>query len=357
MQNKKIEIVGAGLAGLVAGTNLAREGFEVIIYERQKQIGGRPTVRPDPAGSPFNLALLSDFIGIDISPACRLNKEFHFYIWGKKKTMNYNEGCKTYMIERGARETSLDNILLKEAKKAGVQIQYGHSMDTRKKLEDLPENSIITVGLEEDGYQMMGQPASTLYGYYARAKSHKEDPEVCLYFDSYTKDYGFTSNINGCCFAFLIGRDGQVPPNGPHDFKKQVEKSCDYPFKTWQTFESTVLPHTSPTAPRLFWRDKILAGTVSGMMDPILYFGMLSAMVSGKIAANAVTRPKLAKQQFKTAMGNYKHAWRAKNILNKAPDPIRKRVFQSFFPLFNISPAIVQKKFWGLLIPGYDIYG
>ncbi len=186
MSAKKIDIVGAGLAGLVAGTNLAREGFDVTIHERQQQIGGRPTVRPDPAGSPFHLSMLKNFIGIDISPACQLNREFHFCIWGKKKTMRYNEGCKTYMIERGARKTSLDSILLQAACEAGVHIQYGHSFDSRKQLVELPVNSIISVGLEKDGYQMMEQPSVPLYGYYARGKSNKKAPEVCLYFDSYT---------------------------------------------------------------------------------------------------------------------------------------------------------------------------
>ena len=37
---KKIDIVGAGLAGLGAGINLARQGFEVKIYEGRKYMGG-----------------------------------------------------------------------------------------------------------------------------------------------------------------------------------------------------------------------------------------------------------------------------------------------------------------------------
>ena len=65
MPDKKIEIVGAGLAGLVAGISLAREGFEVVIHEKEKSWGGRPLFRPDPAGSPFNLDKLKNFIKVE----------------------------------------------------------------------------------------------------------------------------------------------------------------------------------------------------------------------------------------------------------------------------------------------------
>ncbi len=356
MATKKIEIVGAGFAGLVAGINLAREGFEVTIYERQKQHGGRPSVRPDPAGSPFNLDMLAEFIGIDISPACQLNKEFHFCIWGKKKTLTYNEGCKTYMVERGARESSLDSLLLREAEKAGVNILFNHSLERREQFENLPANAIITVGLEEDGYRVLDQPSVPLYGYYARGKSNKMEPEVCLYFDSYTKDYGFTSNINGCCFAFLIGRVGQVPPDGPQRFREQVEQTCSYDLHGWQTFDTSVLPHASSSAPRLFWNNKILAGTVAGMMDPVLYFGMLGALISGKIAANAVTNPELARQQFEIATLKYKQAWVTKKLLNQSPDVIRRAVFSMLPPFLSRVPANMLRKFW-MMVPGYNVYG
>lgn len=357
MAKRKVEIVGAGLAGLVAGTCLAREGFEVIIHERQKQVGGRPSVRPDPAGSPFNLPLLSRFIGIDISPACQLNTAFNFCVWGRKRVLKYNAGCETYMVERGARKTSLDSLLLREAEGAGARILYGSSFDSRRDFDALPPDSIITVGLEEDGYARIGQPSVPLYGYYARGKSDRREPEVCLYFDSYTKDYGFSSNINGCCFAFLIGIKGQVAHDAPARFMRQVEANCDYRLNGWQSFDDTVLPHASAGAPRLFHEDKILAGTVSGMMDPVLYFGMLGALVSGRIAATAVTDRARAARQFRAATANYRQAWRAKYLLNRSPDFVRRAAFNATIPFFNHAPALLQRRLWASFVPGYDRFG
>jgi hypothetical protein len=357
MAARRIEIVGAGLAGLVAGTCLAREGFEVVIHERQAHVGGRPAVRPDPAGSPFDLERLAAFTGIDISPACRLNREFAFSIWGRRHVLRYSEGCKTYMVERGARESSLDSLLLREARAAGVSIRHGDSFDSPRDFDALPSGSIITVGLEEDGYRHLGVPSIPLYGYYARGKSARMEPEVCLYFDSYTKDYGFTSNINGCCFAFLIGIKGQVADDGAERFRRQVEADTDYRLHGWQTFDEAVLPHASPRVPRLFHGNRILAGTAAGMMDPVLYFGMLGAMVSGRIAATAVTNPALAEQQFRQATANYRHAWRAKALLNRTPDMLRRRTLEALLPVLSGSPAVLQRRFWRLLVPGYDRFG
>ncbi len=38
--SRRVEIVGAGLAGLVAGINLARRGYEVRIHEGREYVGG-----------------------------------------------------------------------------------------------------------------------------------------------------------------------------------------------------------------------------------------------------------------------------------------------------------------------------
>ncbi|MBK5092998.1 MAG: NAD(P)-binding protein [Actinobacteria bacterium] len=45
MPKKKIKIVGAGLAGLTAATNLARDGLDVVVLDKEKSHGGRPESR------------------------------------------------------------------------------------------------------------------------------------------------------------------------------------------------------------------------------------------------------------------------------------------------------------------------
>ena len=80
---KQIEIVGAGFSGLTAAINLARSGYDVTVYEKQKVKGGNPQARPDPAITPINLSLLHNYIGFDISPVVTTLSKGHLRLWGK----------------------------------------------------------------------------------------------------------------------------------------------------------------------------------------------------------------------------------------------------------------------------------
>ena len=39
-KNKKVHVVGAGLSGMVAAINLAREGHQVLVLDGAEKIGG-----------------------------------------------------------------------------------------------------------------------------------------------------------------------------------------------------------------------------------------------------------------------------------------------------------------------------
>ena len=52
MKKKEALVVGAGPAGLVAAINLAREGFKVRVFEKEKQIGGYPHWHPSAHDTP-----------------------------------------------------------------------------------------------------------------------------------------------------------------------------------------------------------------------------------------------------------------------------------------------------------------
>jgi len=355
LSEKKVEIVGAGLSGLVAGINLAQQGFEVVIYEKEKNCGGRPSFRPDPAGSPFNLDQLKDFIGVDIAPACRRITELTFYVWGKKTVVPMAEAFDGYMVERSMRETSLDFLLTEEALDAGVRIEYGREL-SGSEFSNLAPNSIITTGLEDQAYNSMGLPPVKLYGAYARGRCDMDEPTTAGYFDSYTKEYGFTSSINKICFAFLIGQAGQMTDSGLEKFKAQVADTAPFELGAWQTLDWGAVPHASMFGPRLFWGDKILAGTVAGVMDPTMYYGMLGALVSGKVAATAVTDPELAGRQFKQVTRTYTPSWLIKRTHYLLPDAIRRPLTQfAIGSLENRSDAF-WNRVWSI-VPGYGVFG
>ncbi len=314
-----------------------------------------PTIRPDPAGSPFNLDQLKDFIGVDITPACRRITELTFYVWGKRTVLPMAEAFDGYMVERSARETSLDFLLTEEALDAGVRIEYGREL-CGSEFSNLPANSIITTGLEADAYRSMGLSLVKLYGAYARGTCDMDEPTTAGYFDSYTKEYGFTSSINKRCFAFLISKPEYGTQAGLERFKQQVADTAPFELGPWQTLEWGAIPHASMFAPRLFWGDKILAGTVAGIMDPTMYYGMLGALVSGKVAATAVTDPEKAQRQFKQVTKTYTPSWLIKRGHDLLPDAIRRPFMQwGIGALENRSDAF-WNRLWSI-VPGYGVFG
>ena len=69
-------VVGAGLSGMVAAVNLAREGRRVVVRERRGSVGGEVDIEGLEGkvinigdGTPLNLKRLHAYTGIDISPA------------------------------------------------------------------------------------------------------------------------------------------------------------------------------------------------------------------------------------------------------------------------------------------------
>ena len=56
-KNKKVHIVGAGLSGMVAAINLAREGHQVIILEGASKIGGIHPHHPSIHGTPMHVLM------------------------------------------------------------------------------------------------------------------------------------------------------------------------------------------------------------------------------------------------------------------------------------------------------------
>ena len=72
----KVIVVGAGLSGMTAGICLARNGYEVEIWERGNALGGvaldqeikikKPIAIGDM--TPFDIERLSQYLGFDLMP-------------------------------------------------------------------------------------------------------------------------------------------------------------------------------------------------------------------------------------------------------------------------------------------------
>ena len=103
MSSSKVNVVGAGIPGMVAAINLAKEGYEVLVMERGSQVGKSPyTPRLDV--TPLDKPMVWDYIGLDLSPCF---KELKGNIYIRSHCFEFTPP-NIYGVERSAREGSID---------------------------------------------------------------------------------------------------------------------------------------------------------------------------------------------------------------------------------------------------------
>ena len=304
---KRVTIVGAGLSGLTAAITLARQGWEVEVIERRDGIGGpardmetgeKTYVMVD--GTPMELEKLCSYLGFDISPATRPMNRTTIYCFGKRYDVVFPRNVPAVLVERGMRKDSLDMLLYGLAKEAGVKFTFNTPVKTRSEFEQLPENTILATGLFRDTYEAIGIPYVQAYGHIAfGTMENYGGPPVVIYMDRYTWDYAFFSTINGMGGALIFQRGKPLTREAKQWFRFRLAHDEGIEFLEWFDLDVGVLPMGSPDNPRLFHDRFILTGTLAGMQDPVLLFGVHGALVSGKIAALALTDRESALKQFK----------------------------------------------------------
>ncbi len=303
VNKKDILVVGAGPAGLVAAISLNREGFNVILQDRQKRIGGEPAFHPSVHGTPVDIPGLFDYIEIDC------NEAFHeldpdnnkAYVEGKyvgnlDLLMDKNNKdlpkVKTYNTERGQRATSLDSFLFRTAEKEGVNIEFNKPL-REDDIAKTPKGTILATGLSPNVYQWLGIDWSTIGGYWAYSEIDSEAVAAAAYMGGFTNEYGYTASMNKLWYVLLFARK-EVSTENLEIFKRILEECEGRSFEKWRRYQAH-----SPKGPQLFCKDFILAGTLGGFIEPAFSFGITGALLSGKISAMAVTEPEKAEKEFK----------------------------------------------------------
>ncbi|HUT52648.1 MAG TPA: NAD(P)-binding protein [bacterium] len=294
MGNKnEILVVGAGPAGLVASIDLARQGFEVTVREKEDRVGGDPGWHPSAHATPLKGPETWEYIGIDCSP-CFADVSDRCDIYMNEKKLNVPRvPTGLWVCERGGRESSLDYHLYQIALHEGVRFEFGRSFGN-KDLTSAPENTILASGLTASMYPLLGKPFGRYAGYHAFCDFPPGEAHASIYFGGLGKEYGYTSALNGIWYVLLFSR-GDLPQENLDYFRNMMEKYEGKKITDWRQFFGAA-PKDSP---RLFYRDRfILAGTLAGFIETNLGFGITGALISGKIAALAVTDRNRARAEF-----------------------------------------------------------
>jgi flavin-dependent dehydrogenase len=286
-----VDILGAGPAGLVAAIHLAAQGVEVHVYDRYG-IGGNPDWHPSIQTTVLEPARTWDYIGLDLAGCFRRVDSITFYRYGRKKVFALEN---MYICERGPRRGSLDTCLHEKAIEAGVTFHLSGGLDSL----DRSREAIIATGLETQIYERLGIPYVPICGYRG-VKKAAHDRVLISYMAACTGyDFAYLAADRGLLFALLFSRHTLAPERLPA-FRRMLEATEHIQFERW-TYSTGAIPARA----RLFHDGFVLAGTLSGMIDPFLLHGISGALTSGKIAAQAFLDRDAAIREFRRLARNF----------------------------------------------------
>ncbi len=329
-KTRHIHIIGAGLAGMTAGISLAREGFRVTISDAQKKIGGSPMLHPSVHTTPAQLPELCRFTGIDFTGAFAPCDPYPvFYNKTRRLTFpSYVKYNRAFCIERGPRPTSIDNFLYHIAVREGVKFEFGGKADFKSRRP----GTIVATGLDAAGYGAFGVPCRTVYGAWSARETGDRSATGSIYMGPFSTDYGYTARVHGLDYNLLFSRKPLT--DGDLDAYRAVLAKIGvtgYP-EPWRSVTMAV-----PAAVRLFAGDVILAGTLSGMIEPFWGYGIVGAIISGRLAAKAAVDRNAAEWEFNLFNKGFDKKFARREKFSSYSSPVR-----SILTDFGLAAARLQ---------------
>lgn len=353
--SNEVIVVGAGLAGMTAALNLARDGKEVLVLEKYDQVGGMPNVRPAVDVTPFDVGPVGKFIGVDLgAPQIVPCEGWNFYCFGHKVEMQVDV-VNLHCVERGPRPSALDKQLEDLCIEAGVKFEFGKHFASQHDFAQLPGDTIIATGLYPAGaFESFNIPYEKVFGYLGRGKTD-DFPKCAVWMDDYILDYAYYGSSNGVVFCLYFAREPVKESEFNRFVEKQLEVEEGMHCSSWVYHEGLV-PTACYNTPRLFEGDKILAGTLAGGMDPFALFGVHGSLVTGKIAAIAHSDKAEAYALFKKYTRFYNRNLFLRKVFDGTPLAIKRRIMG---PQLDFSQRHVDKLGFAMnnffkALPGYQ---
>lgn len=289
---KKIKILGAGLSGLTAAINLAKAGYKVDVYEKNKDSGMR--FNGDLQGLEnwtMEKDVLQDLNSMNIKINFNANpyKLLHVYDDNLKEKLIKSKRPMFYIVQRGALKGSIDYGLKKQALDAGVNIHYGKTLFDKDK--GIKKADIIATGPKNVSAIAVGISFRT---------NHKDIAIGILDDTIAPKAYGYilVSKGKGCIAAMLA--DDFVNANNYFNKLMQAEKKI---INVKKTNVKKISGFGNFHIMNNYFKDnKYWVGEAAGLQDKLWGFGMRYAITSGYLTAKSIIENKdynaLIKERF-----------------------------------------------------------
>ncbi len=331
--HERIQIAGAGPAGLAAAITLAHAGKKVMVHEARSNVGWRFkrdfqglenwTTKQDVLQVFKDSGLTTDF---DYLPC---NSGVLFDNVGHRHDIN-SEAPIFYLIERGPMPGSLDYALLTQAQQLGVEVRFN------SRVKNLPYPAILATGPKAADALAVGYHFDTDMddGYWVIC-----DDKLAPGGYAYLLIWNGRGTIKSCMFADF-SQSKLYAQRTVEAFQKRMGLEMKDPVA-----HSGVGNFYIPT--RAYAGKRPIVGEQAGFQDTLWGFGMRHAIHSGILAAqsiqNGTSYDVLWKKNIKGSLkasvvnralfellGNRGYRWFFKHLARRKD--VRKYLYRQYHP-------------------------
>jgi flavin-dependent dehydrogenase len=281
-----VAIVGAGPAGLACAVELERRGVQPDIFERRYRVG-LPHPLPMVLLHPFSaggvrdqISFLRDGLGIHLDPLQPLGR---IVMHGPTRKAVVG-GALGYILERGQGPGSVESQLLRQVT---TPVTYNHHADYRSLAREY--DYVVVADGRPDVARTLGywRPHGRVCMRGAVILGRFEPRTVHMYLDTSYARQGFAVEVPfGPHHAALLLVVTDIRSDELNDYWAQFLYRTGKSPEIVETFESE---QEVGLVSRRTHRNLLLAGNAGGFTETCLGLGLFAAVVSGVLAARAVT--------------------------------------------------------------------